>query len=127
MRRTHRTEPPDQFVDLRAAVTCSGLTTADADFVDVYSFDSDDSMSAATDFWLGDLGDGACEDGLRDTWTSNDVYRGTLACYVAENGSTIAAWTIDDEAVLIVAADPDMAFTEMYDWWRQATPASLLS
>jgi hypothetical protein len=121
------TEPPAEFFDVQAAVTCEGLTLADADFVEIYRFDSYVAMSEATNAYLGDLGDGACEDGLRDTWNSNDVYRGTLGCYVAPNGITMAVWTIDDEAILILAGDADMALTEMYDWWSQATPAWLLS
>jgi hypothetical protein len=119
-------EPPADFFEVHAAVTCEGLSPADADRADIYSFDSSVAMSAATDAYLGDLGDGACEDGLRGTWSSDDVYRGTLGCYVAPNGNTTAVWTIDDEAILIVAGDPNMALPEMYDWWSQATPASLL-
>ncbi|HJU98022.1 MAG TPA: hypothetical protein VJ644_08605 [Jiangellaceae bacterium] len=118
--------PSGEFVGLSAAVTCFGLTAEDADHVDVYQFDSYDSMSAATDSWLGDLASGACVDGLRDTWTDDNVYRGSLACYIASDGESVAVWTIDDEAILIVAADPTMGLDELYTWWQQATPASLL-
>ena len=121
------TAPPTEFVGLWAAVTCVGLSAEDADHVHVYQFDSYESMSAATNFWLGDLASGACVDGLRGTWTDNDVYRGTLACYVGSTSQSVAAWTIDDDAILIVAEDPGMGLTELYTWWQQATPASLLS
>lgn len=121
------TEPPPEFVGLMAAVTCQGLTAEDADHVDIYQFDSYDRMSAATDYWLGDLALGACVDGLRDTWTNNGVYGGTLACYVAPSGESVAVWTIDDDSILIVAADPNMRLDELYTWWQRAAPASLLS
>jgi hypothetical protein len=53
--------------------------------------------------------------------------RGTLACYVASTGESVAVWTIEDDAILIASADPDMGLTELYTWWKQATPASFRS
>jgi hypothetical protein len=117
--------PPATFVGLRAAVTCFGLTARDADRVDVYQFDSYERMSATAESWQGDLASGGCVDGLWTRWTNNGDYRGTLACYVASTGESVAVWTIEDDAILIAAADPDMGLTELYTWWQQATPASL--
>jgi hypothetical protein len=119
--------PPTEFVGLSAAVTCSGQIATDADQVDVYAFESYDSMSAATDYFLGDLAPGTCQEGLRDTWNYDDIYRGTLACYSVDTGESYAVWTIDDEGILFVAVDPNMGLDELFTWWQQATPASLRS
>jgi hypothetical protein len=83
--------------------------------------------AATTDFWLGDLAPGPCVDGLRGTWTTNDINRGTLACYYADSGEAVAVWTIDDDGILIVATDANKGLDELYTWWKQATPTSLLS
>jgi hypothetical protein len=121
------TAPPAGFVGLRAAVTCFGVTASAADRVEVYQFDSSESMSDGVDLWLGNLAPGDCVNGLRDRWTANGDYRGTLACFVGQTGESVAVWTIDDDAILIAATDRDMGLTELYTWWQQATPASLRS
>jgi hypothetical protein len=119
--------PPAELFDLGAAVTCVGLTAADADQVDVYAFESYDGMSAATDLWLGDLAPGGCREGLRGTWSNDDIERGTLACYYIDTGESVAVWTIDDDGILLVATDASMGLDELYVWWQQATPTSLFS
>jgi hypothetical protein len=121
------TASPDALVGLRAAVRCFGLTARDADRVDVYQFDSYESMSAAAKFWLGNLASRECVGGLRGTRTDSGDHPGTLACHVASTGVSVAVWTIEDDAILIAAEDPDMGLTELYTWWQQATPASLRS
>jgi hypothetical protein len=119
--------PPTELFDLGAAVTCVGPTAADADQVDVYAFESYDGMSAATDFWLGDLASGSCREGLRGTWSDDGIECGTLACYYIDTGESVAVWTIDDDGILIAATDASMGLDELYIWWQQATPTSLLS
>ncbi len=117
---------PELSIGLVVAASCIGPTAADADVVDLYAYDTVTSMTSAVDGWLGGLGSGACADGLRDTWASNGVNGGTLACYVDTNsGQSIAMWTYDDAALLVVAGDPVMGLDELYLWWQQAAPATL--
>ena len=118
--------PQVQTVGLAVAVRCYGGTLQAADLVDVYQFDSYANMSAATDSLLGGLGSGACVDGLRGTWTdANNNERGTLACFTSLTAESVAVWTIDDEAILVMASDPGMGLPELYGWWQLAAPASL--
>ncbi len=109
---------------LIVAVSCVSLT---ADFVQLYAYDSLTSMASAVDQGLAGLGSGVCPEGGRGTWNDNDVGRGTLACFVDPNsGRSIAMWTYDDESLLVVAGDTEMRLDELYVWWQQVAPPSVL-
>jgi len=108
---------------LVAAVGCSSLAEGVADHIEVYGYDSSESLEVAVDYFLAGFSYGECEDSGWSEWLDDEgIEHGTLACYyTAGYENVVAVWTYETDAVLVLAADTEMFLDQMYAWWQSAS------
>ncbi|GGI45812.1 hypothetical protein BCL57_001548 [Agromyces flavus] len=128
---TDLTPPAPELSDgLLAAIECDGPADPGVDVIQLYAYDSHNSVLSAGATATVGLSESSCVDQGWNLWTDgNGDIGGVLGCYYSEDGATVAAWTNYASDVLVVAWDEnvEMSVDDIYVWWQYAAPALALN
>jgi hypothetical protein len=113
-------DPSGNAARVVATLTCSSAKALTPDIVRYYLFDTSAGMRAAFDLWARNISEGECPDAARakgEWWTEDGVRRGPIACFTTNDDDRAVLWGHDDEAVLVIALDPELSRAALYRWW----------
>jgi hypothetical protein len=115
------TQPGGNASGAVAGVECTVTESSAPNTVYYYAFADADSLQTAFEAWAGTIDQGDCseEPRAKNTWSSNGVQVGSLACFTTKGDDHAFLWTHDAQGVLVLALDPDLPPSDFYAWWQK--------